>query len=307
MSSNTHFETIWGELSKTSFFPGELKPQLNEAFTKAQLDVESSIPFGNRLKMFWEEMDKCNYGFSESFKDYLNKLMIEVIKPASVAKVSSLEKKEIKAAAAKTLLYQNLAAVLSKTIGIKSDEKETQGESIPHLKFLAPTVKESDLKQIKYLKAVKTNEPSPPADVLKWLDERIAAHEAAIKDVLQENHAQNAKLLAQQTVLKYKKWKAQRFGETDETSRCFYTGDLRIDSKDNPIVLDPVFEVVLRELAGDDAVHLINNLHIGKKSLQRFKPFINVTIKPVIPVAVKPVIPVAAKPIEEPHVTEEVD
>jgi hypothetical protein len=108
-------------------------------------------------------------------------------------------------------------------------------------------------------------------------------------------------MLAQHVVLKYKKWKAQRFGETAETSRCFYTGDQRVDSKETPISLDAVFEVVLRELAGEDAVHLINNLHIGKKSLQRFKPFI-IIIKPAAP---KPQESAVAKPQET--VVEEVD
>jgi hypothetical protein len=142
MSSKTHFETIWEELSKTSFLSVELKTQLSEAFTKAQFDVEGSTPFESKMQAFWQEMDKHGYGFSEGFKVHVSKVITNVIAPAPKGSVPPLEKKEIKTAAKKTSLYQNLTAALTAAISGKPIEKEKKSEAdaIPHLQFVAPAV-----------------------------------------------------------------------------------------------------------------------------------------------------------------------
>lgn len=149
-----------------------------------------------------------------------------------------------------------------------------------HLVFVIPLISFAITNQIKVLNDLLKLEP--PTEVATWLSARIIALEQSIESVKKAAHETNAKLLAERIVHKFNKWGPVRFGLTEQCQRCFYTGDKHIDSKDNPITLDPVLEAKIRELSGDKANVIINNLHIGAVSAKRFSAFIHVNI-PVSP------------------------
>ena len=163
---------------------------------------------------------------------------------------------------------------LSLSLSDSKTKTVEKSDHTPHLAFFAPKVSKTDLMHVKLLTDLLKAEPAPPSEVAIWLNARIAIHQKNIDDATKAAHAENAQLLAQFVILKFNKYAAKRFGETDETRLCFYNGEPRVNSEDQEIVLDPVFASKVRELAGTDSGKIIGNLHIGANSLKRFQQFI---------------------------------
>lgn len=143
-----------------------------------------------------------------------------------------------------------------------------------HLEFVSPTFNGAIICQIESLKSLLSE--NPPTEVATWLTAKLDSLQQTVQQAKDDAHRINARLLAERVVHKFKKWGPVRFGRTPRCQRCFYTGQTAIDSQDNPLTFDKVFEDQLRELAGADADQILANLHIGPTSAKRFCNFIHV-------------------------------
>ena len=144
-----------------------------------------------------------------------------------------------------------------------------------HLSFVSASCTCDQLNQMSMIETFLSQ--NPPEEVSTWLNKQLEVVKLAIKNAEDMAHETNSRLLAERVVHKFKKWGPVRFGSTDRCKRCFYTGSERVDSNDNPITYDAVFEAKLRELAGLEADQIVDNLHIGKISAKRFNKFIHVS------------------------------
>ena len=144
-----------------------------------------------------------------------------------------------------------------------------------HLSFVNRSCPCNQIHQMETIEMLLSQ--NPPDEVCAWLNNQLEGLKLVVKNAVDRAHETNSRVLAERVVHKFKKWGPVRFGCSDRCKRCFYTGYERVDSNDNPVTYDPVFEAKLRELAGSEADKILDNLHIGQASAQRFHEFIHVS------------------------------
>ena len=143
-----------------------------------------------------------------------------------------------------------------------------------HLDFVVPTV-DSSVSRVMNACVILQGE-NPSEAVAQWLTDKLVSLTNTVNEAKDAAHLTNARRLAERVVHKFHKWGPVRFGTTSTCQSCFYTGRPAIDSASNPITYDPIFEAQVREVAGSEADTILNSLHIGSQSAERFRDFIKV-------------------------------
>jgi hypothetical protein len=155
--------------------------------------------------------------------------------------------------------------------------RPTHGFTSHHLTFLRPDVSKSQ-RVIATVTAILAL--NPPEETKAWVESEIKKAEESKSQVVAETKVTNARLLAERVVHKFRKWGPVRFGLTPSCRRDFYNGTSPVDTLDNPLKFDPIFESELRKqtvAAGLDADLLMPHIHLGVVSLARFKEFMTLT------------------------------
>ncbi len=122
---------------------------------------------------------------------------------------------------------------------------------------------------------------SMPDSICSWVEHQLEITQTQINQLKQIEHQNNAYLLAERVVHKFKKWGPVRFGVNPNCQRDFYDGTLPVNSNDNLVHFEPIFRHEVNQVAfqsGLSGEYILSHLHIGLESLHRFQDFMAVEI-----------------------------
>lgn len=156
--------------------------------------------------------------------------------------------------------------------------RPTHGFTSHHLQFLVPDVSLFTT-LIKTVTALLALNPANEA-IIEAGQVLIQKAESEKTKVVAETKIKNARLLAERVIHKFRKWGPVRFGLKPDCRRDFYNGTSALDTLDNPVKFDSVFEGEIRKqcvAAGVDADLLLPHIHLGAVSIVRFKEFMTLT------------------------------